>query len=151
MQTDLKHPFLLGDHPVVLDNYLGGKLGVGMPGVVIYFPLSPEFALGLHCPSIAEEIRKGQEKLDSLPDEAFVRHPELYAGLKETVDVMEGFVEGVPLRVQSENVENFNSIQINDAERFVFSCDGDFALVEDMLRTDPGLKKGPRVVVKHGL
>jgi hypothetical protein len=66
METDLEHPFLIGDHPVVLYNYFGDKLGVGVPGVVVYFPLSPEFALGLHCPSIAEEIRKGQEKIVSV-------------------------------------------------------------------------------------
>lgn len=65
IQTDLKHPFLLGDHPVVLDNFFGGKLGVGVPGIVILFPFSPEFALGLHCPSIAEDIRREQEKLDT--------------------------------------------------------------------------------------
>jgi len=92
MQTDLEHPFLIGDHPVALYNYFGDKLGVGVPGVVVYFPLSPEFALGLHCSSIAEEIRKGQEKMDRLPDHAFVTHPELYAGYKETVAIMEGFV-----------------------------------------------------------
>jgi hypothetical protein len=151
MQTDLEHPFLIGDHPVVLYNYFGDKLGVGVPGVVVYFPLSPEFALGLHCPSIAEEIRKGQEKMDRLPDQAFVTHPELYGGYKETVAIMEGFVEGVPVKSQAENVEHFNSIQVSNAERFVFSCDGNFTLVEDMLRVEPSLKKGPRVVVKRGL
>jgi hypothetical protein len=151
MQTNLVHPFLIGDHPVVLHNYFGDKLGVGVPGVVVYFPLSPEFALGLHCPTIAEEIRKGQEKFDNLPDEAFVTHPEFYAGYKETVQIMEGFVEGIPLKSRPENVEHFNSIQISNAERFVFSCDGNFALVEDMLRIEPGLKKGPRVVVKREL
>jgi len=151
MQTDLEHPFLIGDHPVALYNYFGDKLGVGVPGVVVYFPLSPEFALGLHCSSIAEEIRKGQEKMDRLPDHAFVTHPELYAGYKETVAIMEGFVEGVPVKGRPESVEHFNSIQISNAERFVFSFDGNFALVEDMLRTDPGLRKGPRVAVKRGL
>jgi hypothetical protein len=55
MQTALEHPFLIGDHPVVLYNYFGDKLGVGVPGVVVHFPFSPEFALGLHCPSIADE------------------------------------------------------------------------------------------------
>ena len=64
---------------------------------------------------------------------------------------MEGFVEGVPVKGRPESVEHFNSIQSSNAERFVFSFDGNFALVEDMLRTDPGLRKGPRVAVKRGL
>ena len=50
---------------------------------------------------------------------------------------MEGFVEGVPLKAQLENVENLNSLQVNNAERFVFSCDGNFALVKDVLRANP--------------
>jgi hypothetical protein len=151
MRTDLKHPFLLGDHPVVLYNYFGGKLGVGMPGIVVYFPLSPEFALGLHCPSIAGEVRRQQQRLHSLPDKAFVANPDFYACFKEIVDIMEGFAKGVPIAAQPENVEHFNSIQVSNAERFVFSCDGNFELVEDMLRTDPGLKNGPRVEIKRGL
>lgn len=67
------------------------------------------------------------------------------------MDIMEGFVKGVPLKVRPENVEHFNSLQIVNAERFVFSCDDNFAMMEDMLRTDPCLKRGPRVVVKRGL
>jgi hypothetical protein len=69
----------LGDHSVVLDNLYGGKLGLGVPGVVIYFPLSPEFALGLHCLSIAEEFRHEHKRLAELSDEVLVRNAGLYA------------------------------------------------------------------------
>jgi hypothetical protein len=151
MRTDPKYPFLLGDHPVVLYNYFGGKLGLAAPGVVVYFPLSPEFVLGLHCPTIAEEIRRGQKRLDSLPDETFVAHPDLYAGYSETVNIMEGLLKGIALESTPENVEHFNSIQISNAERFVFSSDGNFDLVEDMLRTEPQLREGPRVEIRRGL
>jgi hypothetical protein len=41
-------------------------------------------------------------------------------------------------------VENVNSIQILEAERFVFSCDGNFELVEDVIREDATVKHGPR-------
>jgi hypothetical protein len=150
MQTDLKHPFLLRDHPVVTDNYLGGKLGLWTPGSVIYFPLSPEFALGLHCPSIAAQIRTANEKLTGLSDEMLVRHPQFYAALGQTVEILEAFYTGLPLKLQSENIENFNSIQISNAERFVFSCDGNFALVEDMLRANPELRQGPRIGIRFG-
>lgn len=60
---------------------------------------------------------------------------------------MEGFVEGVPLKLDPKSVKHFNSIQIRNAERFVYSYNGNFELVEKMLRTNPSVKKGPRVVV----
>jgi hypothetical protein len=41
-----------------------------------------------------------------------------------------------------------NSLQVIEAERFLFSADGDFSLAEDMLRTNPELKVGPRAVIK---
>jgi hypothetical protein len=147
MKTNPRCPFLLGDHPVVLYNYLGGKLGVAVPGVVVYFPLSPEYALGLHCPSIAEQIRKQQEKLDRFSDGVFAAHPEVY---EDSVDIMQGFVEGIPLQSKPENVEHFNSVQISNAERFVFSSDGNVALVEEMLRAEPQLRAGPRAEIKRG-
>jgi hypothetical protein len=150
-QTDLQQPFLLGDHPVVLDNLYGGKLGLGVPGVVIYFPLSPEYALGLHCLSIAEEFRQEHERLAGRSDEELVRNPSLYACFEQTVCILEGFQKGLPVQLQPENVENFNSLQVINAERLVFSSDGNFNLVEDMMRTNPELRKGPRIAVKRGL
>ena len=54
------------------------------------------------------------------------------------------------MKQQSENVENFNSLQVIEAERFVFSCAGNFELIKDMLRTNPELKNGPRTTVKRG-
>jgi hypothetical protein len=151
MQSESKDPFLLGDHPVVVDNYLGGKFGLGTSGAVIYFPLSPEFALGLHCPSIAKEITSAHERLVSLPDEVLACHPELYAGFEATTGALEGFYKGIPIKQQSENVENFNSLQVIEAERFVFSCNDNSELVKDMLRTNPELKNGPPLSVKRGL
>ncbi len=122
-------------------------LGLGVPGVVIYFPLSPEFALGLHCLSIAEHFRQEHEKLARLSDEALVSNPGLYACFEQTVCILEGFRKGLPIRLQPENVENLNSLQVIYAERFVFSSDGNFALAEDMMRTNPELRKGPQLAV----
>jgi Protein of unknown function (DUF4238) len=79
MSTTLEAPFLLGDHPVVVDNLAGGKMGVNVPGAVIYFPLSPQFALGLHCESLVNEIYQANTKFLNLPDEVIRQNRELYA------------------------------------------------------------------------
>jgi hypothetical protein len=136
-------PLLLGDHPVAIDNLAGGKLGINVPGAVIYFPLSPQFALGLHCESLVNEIHKATGRFLKLPREAFLRNRELYVAYNAVVETMECFVKGIPAKLAPENVENINSIQILEAERFVFSCDGNFELVKDMIRADSRVKNGP--------
>jgi hypothetical protein len=57
---------------------------------------------------------------------------------------MRCFVNGAPAKLESENVESFSSIQILEAERFLFSCDGNFDLVKDMIREDSRVRNGPR-------
>jgi hypothetical protein len=145
MSTTLEAPFLLGDHPVVVDNLAGGKMGVNVPGAVIYFPLSPRFALGLHCESLVNEIYQANTKFLNLPDEVIHQNRELYAAYNAVVDTLEYFSKGIPAKLEAENVENVNSIQILEAERFVFSCDRNFELVEDMIREDPTVKERPAI------
>jgi Protein of unknown function (DUF4238) len=144
MSTTLDAPFLLGDHPVTIDNLAGGKMGINVPGAVIYFPLSPQFALALHCESLVNEIYRANTKLRNLPDEVFVQNKELYAVYNAVVDKLECLSKGIPAKLEPKNVENINSIQILEAERFVFSCDGNFELVEDMIREDSRVKTGTR-------
>jgi hypothetical protein len=144
MSTTLDAPFLLGDHPVTIDNLAGGKIGINVPGAVIYFPLSPQFALGLHCESLVNDLRETNAKFLNLPKEAFAHNRELLAEYNWVVSQLECFSKGTPARLEPVNVENINSIQILEAERFVFSCGGNFELVEDMIREDPRVKNGPR-------
>jgi hypothetical protein len=144
MRTTLDAPFLLGDHPVAMDNLAGGKMGINVPGAVIYFPLSPQFALGLHCESLVNEIYDANTRFLNFPDEVIVQNKELYTAYNAVVATLECFSKGIPAKLERENVENFNSIQILEAERFVFSCDGNFELVEDMIREDSTVRNGPR-------
>ena len=47
-----------------------------------------------------------------------------------------------------ENIENINSLQVLSSERFIFSSNDDFSLIEDMLEQNPNLIQGPRLGVK---
>lgn len=50
-----------------------------------------------------------------------------------------------PLAYEPVHVENFNSLQVANAERYVFSSGENFELVRRMLSTHPHLRKGPRM------
>lgn len=99
------HPFVIGDNPVALHNTrsfpLGGNLGLAVPGIEIYLPLSPTRALCFMCPT-------------HMANAAIASHA----------------VDGRILRRSAEEVDSINAIQILNADRFVFSLTPDFALVE---------------------
>lgn len=135
--TPQQRTFYISDNPVTMHNTVNqnpdrGTLGLAVPGIEIYFPLSGTLCLGFLCPSLERWIRHGQERADRLG---------LPVSLHEFIRALDG--EGT-LQLASENVTHHNSLQVINAERYVFSCDGDFALVREMLLSNPELKDGPR-------
>lgn len=53
---------------------------------------------------------------------------------------------GRPLSLSPPNVEHFNSLQVLNAEQFIYSQRDDFALVRAMLSQVPEARRGPRWV-----
>ena len=53
---------------------------------------------------------------------------------------------GAAVVLDSSNVAHHNSLQVANAERFVFSCNDDFSLAREMLQQQPELKGRPRTV-----
>lgn len=144
--TTRKHPFVIGDNPVALQNMIDmsprGNLGLAVRGIEIYFPLSPVRALAMWCPSLAEIVRQGAEALRTLsPRTENLSDPEGLLALDKAINT------GCPVMYRRENVENFNSLQIVHSERYVFSSTDDFHLAKDMLQSHPILKRGPRAKV----
>jgi hypothetical protein len=130
--TDTKHPFMIGDHPIGLQNHIDmgpyGNLGLGVKGIEIYFPLSPRRALAMWCPSLHEAFRTAVQ----------VRGE---AGARAVLQALEN---GSPLQYTPEHVMNFNSLQIAHAERFVFSSADEFSLAKRMLADNPSFRIGMR-------
>jgi hypothetical protein len=146
--TTRKHPFLISDNPLTLQNMNHipgrGNLGFAVRGIEIYFPLSPTRALALWCPSIVELLRQEIQKYRERPW-AFT-DPGL-SGDEGPIALLEAINTGKALAYSKENVENFNSLQISHSERYVFSSTDDFHLAKDMLKSHPQLKRGPRTAV----
>jgi hypothetical protein len=57
---------------------------------------------------------------------------------------MDARVSHIPMRLEPEPVVNLNSLQVRQAERYVYSSQPDFALVEKMLAKQPAYRQGPR-------
>jgi len=147
-QTDSKHPYLIGDHPLTMHNMVEqdgrGNLGIAVKGIELYFPLSPHLALAIWCPSHREIFTQSLQSMDSL-SAASNTVRDWHKAKKDVLAILEAIDTGCPLQSMPENVEFFNSLQISTAERFVFSSVDDFSIVKEMIKTNPELRHGRRM------
>ena len=117
----------ISDNPVVLHNSRKfgplGNLGLAVPGIEVHLPIAASLSLGLYCRSLFEDMPgAGDGTLQRLSRAACN--------------------QGRAVMVQPENVVFLNSLQVAFSSRFVFSRDGDFGLVREMLAEHPRLRIG---------
>jgi hypothetical protein len=146
-KTDPATPLYISDNPVGLQNLvekatpLTGNLGLAVLGIEIYLPIASTLSLGFYCRSHEQVIREGVERcrINTIhsPDLPIPHFGEL---LKWT----RAFRTGVALDLELDNVVNQNSLQVRQAERYVYSNVPDFALVENMIAKQSMYRKGPR-------
>jgi hypothetical protein len=145
-ETSSSHPFFIGDSPVTLQNNtqpkgpLRGNLGLAVRGIEIYLPISSTFTLAFFCRSHEEMIRDGVERMRS----TMVRNPSHPMGFGDLLSWRRASRTGVALPSSPDNVLNHNSLQVRHAERYVFSSQPDFELVESMIADDARFRVGPR-------
>lgn len=127
-EADQNHLLYISDHPVVLQNTINqdqirGTLGVGVKGIEIYLPLSSELCLCFLCPSAKALLKKhgyhSQSKLNG--DE--------------------------PIALKPEEVKNLNHLQVMFSSQYVFCEKPEFALVQEMIASDPASKSMLKPVV----
>ena len=138
--TKLMH-YYTSDNPVTLhnDNDFGfmGNLGLGVKGIEIYFPLSPNLSLGIIDESNEEMIRAGYKNLKKLQLDK--RAKRVIKGL------MHGLETGEFVQLANENVEFHNSMQVAFSSRFIYSIDRDFDTAYKMINMNPIYKRPPQV------
>jgi len=148
--TNRARPFIIGDNPLAMhnaeDTKPGAHLGLGVRSIQLFFPLSPTRGLAMWCPDLATEFTSADEKLEYLRREAPHRldefpHADLVGPLAHSLKT------GEALEYAPENVLHFNSLQVSNAERYVFSSSADFELPREMVTSHPHLRKGRRAVV----
>lgn len=152
LRTQAKLPFLIGDHPVVMQNSTApdhpifGNIGLACRGIEIYFPLSPTLTLAMFCTSHLDAILEATaprillaERLQRDKHALLDPHTRAFLSAAET---------GLPIDCAAANVENLNFLQIAHAERHVFSARSDWALVNRVLDADPRYVRGRRLRVR---
>lgn len=154
LQTDERDPFLMGDHPFARFNEpnksVRGTRGLRSKGVQIYFPLSPTLALCLMCKTYLDTMIDGVERIDRLLMTNTGNSAELRELRAATMPQIEAMLTGGVVQCRPESVEHFNSLQILEAERYVFSCKSDFEIVKEMIAADDATRHGPRLVEGSG-
>lgn len=140
-ETPRNVPFCICDNPVVLNNTLNsgdgirGTLGLAVPGIEIYLPISSELTLAYMCPSIGQQNEEIRDRLWYLG--GFISEStHTYLRARDT---------GKPMLLNPENVRFQNSLQARNAERFVISSVNEFADVADLVENNPDARFGPRV------
>lgn len=154
--------FMIGDNPIAMQNERDfgpyGNLGLSVPGIEIYMPISSRYCLGFWCPSILQRFRDAMAQAEDIiaransllvvgaPDIAR-QQPRIIAqataSLGRVRTMPDAFEAGGPVS-WTGNVERLNSLQIRTAERWVMCRDGDFELVERMIADNAQNRGGLR-------
>lgn len=148
-ETSSAIPFYISDNPVALQNEdtsrgpHRGNLGLAVRGIQIYLPISSTLVLAFFCRSHESMIRNGVERMRT----SMVKDPDMPLGFGPLLDWMRAFRKGTPLSSQADNVLNHNSLQVAQAERFVFCSLPDFGLVTEMVAGNPALRTGRRLQI----
>jgi len=158
-EADQQNPFYISDNPIVLhnDKQFGpyGNIGLVVPGIEIYFPISSTLILGMICPLLYEECKQGLDKVKNLRQsflslKVMGRNPDL-TRIEEQVlllnnmekaplQYLNAFDTGVPMKCRDENILFFNSRQVMSAERFIACSNNSFELVKKMIQDDEKYK-----------
>ena len=148
--TGPRRSLYLSDNPVAMHNErrlpYTGNLGFGVPGIEVYLPVSSTRCLALYCPSLFGGTTEAPpDTHDSVMVEQLLRDETLLSErLREISPPLQG---GRPWPLRSESVIFLNSLQVWNAERYLFSDREDFSLAEEMISQDERLRFGPRPVV----
>jgi len=150
--------FWISDHPVVLhnDNAPHGDRSIGLkvPGVQVFMPISPKYALAYFCQTILEELEQGIAKIDAIRSRRFadwfktgtlgdaerLTMTNLNYKREIVAQTFRALKTDRKIQFNEQNLIFLNSKQVISGFRFVASAARDFSLVVDMLEKSPELR-----------
>jgi hypothetical protein len=137
----------IGDNPVTMHDNTPREerlpfygIGLATPESEVALPLSSRLCLSMLAPDTAERIRAAGRKRRDLAARGLL--PPIPAPVKDLLDAVE---HGATANLVGDNVISLNARQVRFASRFVYSTDGRFDLVRQMIRDDPTMKAGPQM------
>lgn len=131
--------FWIGDSPVALQNSLNpgngirGTLGLAVPGIEVYLPISKDLILAHMCPTIAVFSSSLEADARSMGFSHARAGPYLRA-----------VQHGTALAMEKDRIRFQNSLQLGFAERFVYSWIDNFQDARDILAENPRRRTGLR-------
>ncbi len=159
--TSPDRPFWISDHPVVMHNYREfgpyGNIGLAVPGIQIYLPLTATLLLALWCTTNADTLYENVEHAKRERKELSVMRilgrnvdrDEIERQLdkwKAIVDYGEPLIEaltnGSAIQATAENVTFYNHLQVSWSHRYLISPNNDFALARKMIYDNPKYRGG---------
>lgn len=157
--------YYIGDNPVALhnDQKFGpyGNLGLSVPGIQLYLPLSADLVLCAFCPSIFGRAREAYDQgMQAARTEAFGAFS---AGrisaewMRKTLEAAERaaapqtemlrhFEEGTAYPATDDLMDFNNSLEVKYASRFIVCRSSDFALAKRFVKEFPNAQGG-RIMV----
>lgn len=159
--TSVDRPFWISDHPVVMhnDREFGpyGNIGLAVPGIQIYLPLTSTLLLALWCTTNADKLLENVELAKRNKRELSVmrvlgrdvdtdevdRQIEYYQTIiDEGEPLIEAMTKGSAIQATAENVTFYNSLQVTWSHRFLISPLDDFALAKRMISDNSKYRRG---------
>lgn len=126
--------FLIGDNPVVMHNTFDNGTGFKDEGVEVYLPISPHFSLLILCGSVRKKI------VNSL--EIKTLNPSAQPHIKNLQKYAHTFKRKGTMLMNSENIKFSNSLQVINSERFLYSHESKFDLVNQMISDNEAFRTG---------
>ncbi len=146
LESHMGDPFFLSDNPIVLHNENDfrpyGNLGLAVPGIEIYFPITPVLTLTFWETSVPERLLASlaafRARFEGIESETNLKTR--LSGAEELISAAQ---TGGRAHCATEVVMFLNSRQVINASRFVLSATKDFSLATRMLREKPHLRLPP--------
>ncbi|MGJ4889719.1 DUF4238 domain-containing protein [Bradyrhizobium sp. HKCCYLRH3099] len=166
MIRDCAGDLYISDDPIVFHNSKQygpyGNIGLLVPHIEIYFPLSPEIALAYMCRSSVEEIRREQTEAESKIGATFGRLflsstgitasdklilERARAELERAKSYQSMILNERVAPMNSENLLFLNSLQIRSSVRYIACQNDNFAFAIKALAEKPHWKEGVGVSI----
>lgn len=159
--TSADRPFWISDHPVAMHNNRDlspyGNIGLAVPGIEVYLPLTSTLLLAFWCPTnadkLAENVAQAKIARDELAALRVLNHNVSRDEVRSQLDKLQAIIdEGEPLLVAlrkgssiaatAENVTFYNHLQVRWAHRYLINSNDDFGLVKEMISDNPKYRTG---------
>lgn len=166
VRATCKDNLYISDNPLVMHNHKTfgpyGNIGLGVPGIEIYYPLSPNVVLTYFCPSLlqmtenlhaeAEEYASSflREKIVSrvgISEVDMANFAQMRSEIRRSKDYYRLLKENRVTPLDAQNVLFLNSLQMMSSYRFIAAARGDFSFARMALNERPTWKEGRRIQV----